>query len=75
MFLLRKLILFTIIFSLYISIVNAASFDATAVPINDRIVIDEFATFQLNIKNNLDKYDEYRIYTLAFQHGTLGQTL
>ncbi|MCH8067333.1 MAG: hypothetical protein IIC69_02005 [Nanoarchaeota archaeon] len=66
MLLLKKLILFTIIFSLYLSIVNAASFDATAVPINDRIVIDEFAAFQLNIKNNLDRYDEYRIYTLDF---------
>ena len=27
---------------------------------------DEFAAFQLDIKNNLDKKDEYRIYTLDF---------
>jgi len=66
MFLLRKLVLFVIIFSLYISIVYAASFDATATPINDRIIIDEFATFELTVKNNLGKADEYRIYTLAF---------
>lgn len=66
MFLLRKLVLFVIIFSLYLSIANAASFDASASPINTRIIIDEFATFELTVKNNLDRYDEYRIYTLDF---------
>jgi len=62
----KKLILLTLIFSLYISIANAASFDASASPINTRIIIDEFATFELTVKNNLDRYDEYRIYTLDF---------
>lgn len=62
----KKFMLFIIIFSLYLYNVQAAAFDAEVVPINDRIVIDEFATFQLNIKNNLDKADEYRIYTLDF---------
>ena len=66
MILFRKLILLTIIFSIFISIANAASFDATAAPIDNRIVIDEFATFKLDIKNNLGKPDEYRIYTLDF---------
>jgi len=66
MFFCKKFILFIIIFSLYLSTVQAASFDVEVVPINNRIVIDEFATFQLNIKNNLDKKDEYRIYTLDF---------
>jgi hypothetical protein len=66
MFLFRKLVLFAIIFSLYISIAYAASFDVEAIPIKDRIIIDEFATFQLNIKNNLQQKDEFRIYTLDF---------
>jgi len=66
MFLLKKLVLFVIISSIFLSLVNAAPFDATAVPINDRIIIDEFAGFKLTVKNNLDKTDEYRIYTLDF---------
>ena len=66
MVLLKKFILFVFIFSIYMSAAYAASFDASAVPINDRIIIDEFATFQLNIKNNLNQKDEYRIYTLDF---------
>jgi hypothetical protein len=66
MLLLKKSILFTFIFSICISIAYAVSFDAEAIPIDDRIVIDEFAVFQINIKNNLDKADEYRIYTLDF---------
>ena len=66
MFFHKKFIPFIIIFSLYLYTVQAAAFDAEAVPINDRIIIDEFATFKLNIKNNLDKADEYRIYTLDF---------
>jgi|TARA_B100001971_G_scaffold215004_1_gene256328 hypothetical protein len=66
MILVKKLVLFALIFSICTSIAYAASFDVSVVPIDDRIVIDEFATFQLNIKNNLQKKDEYRIYTLDF---------
>lgn len=66
MVLFKKLVLFAVIFSIYISIAYAVSFDVEVVPIDDRIVIDEFAIFQLNIKNNLQKTDEYRIYTLDF---------
>jgi hypothetical protein len=62
----KKSILFTFIFSILISIAYAASFDAEAAPIDDKIIIDEFATFQITVKNNLDKADEYRIYTLDF---------
>lgn len=66
MVLLRKLVFFVIIFSLLINIANAAAFDVSVVPINDRIVIDEFAIFQLDIQNNMGQKDEYRIYTLDF---------
>jgi len=66
MILFKKFILFTFIFSIYLSIAYAAAFDIEVVPINDRIVIDEFAKFQLNIKNNLRERDEYRFYTLDF---------
>ncbi|MCH8004543.1 MAG: hypothetical protein IH934_08005 [Nanoarchaeota archaeon] len=64
--LVKKSILPILILIIYSSIAYAASFDVDAVPINNRIIIDEFATFQINIKNNLDKKDEYRIYTLDF---------
>lgn len=61
-----KPIFFILAITIYSSIAYAAAFDVDVVPIDSKIVIDEFATFQLNIKNNLDKKDEYRIYTLDF---------
>ena len=63
-FLKRYLILFILL--IYISLVNAASFDVEVVPIDDRIAIDEFAKFQIEIKNNLGQADEYRIYNSNF---------
>jgi len=68
MALVKKSAFFSLIFSLLLcmSVAYAASFDVEVVPIKDRIVINEFATFQLNIKNNLDRGDEYRIYALDF---------
>ncbi len=62
----KKSIIFALILLIYISIVHAANFDVEVVAIDDKIVVDEEATFQLNIKNNLDQKDEYRIYTLDF---------
>ncbi len=64
---LKRLIALILVFSVYISIANAASFEAAVVPIYDRIVIDEFAKFRIEIKNSLqESKDEYRIYTLEF---------
>jgi len=57
------LAIFLVIFS---SVTYAANFDVEATPIKNRIIIDEFATFTLNVKNNLDKKDEFRIYSLNF---------
>jgi|TARA_B100001964_G_C14260228_1_gene614981 hypothetical protein len=62
----KKSILFTFIFSMFLSVAYAVSFDAEAVPIDNKIIIDEFATFQISIKNNLQQNDEYRIYSLDF---------
>ena len=66
MILFRKFTFFIVLFLAYISIAYAASFDVSVTPIDDDIIIDEFATFQLNIKNNLEQRDEYRIYSLNF---------
>ncbi len=64
---LKRFTALIVVFSIYISIANAASFEAAAVPIYDRIVIDEFAKFRIDIKNSLkESKDEYRIYTLEF---------
>jgi len=62
----RKPIFFIVALIIYSSIAYASAFDVDVAPINNEIVIDEFATFNLKIKNNLDKKDEYRIYTLDF---------
>ena len=62
----KKAVFFTFIFLFCLSTVYAASFEVEVVPINDRIIIDEFAIFQLDIQNNLNKRDEYRIYTTDF---------
>lgn len=62
----RKPIFFIVAIIIYSSIAYASAFDVDVVPIDSKIVIDEFATFDLKIKNNLDKKDEYRIYTLDF---------
>ena len=63
----KKFIVLVLVFSACISIANAASFEATAVPIYERITIDEFAKFRIDIKNGLkENKDEYRIYTLDF---------
>ena len=68
MALVKKFAFFSLIFSLLLCMpaAYAASFDIEVVPIKDKIIINEFATFKLNIKNNLEQGDEYGIYTLDF---------
>ena len=63
---LRNSTIFILILIIYSSVAYASAFDVEAIPINDRISIDEFAIFKINIKNNLRQTDEYRIYTLSF---------
>ncbi|MBW2976528.1 hypothetical protein KY347_03725 [Candidatus Woesearchaeota archaeon] len=62
----KKPVLFAIVFLICASAAYAASFDVEATAVKDRIIVDEFAKFRLDIKNNLDKKDEYRIYSLDF---------
>ena len=58
--------IFAFVFLLMLSIAYAASFDVSSEPIKDRIIINEVAKFNVTVRNNLDKDDEYRIYTLDF---------
>lgn len=62
----KSLLIFGLVFSLILSAVNAASFDITTEAIKDRIIVNEFATYKIAVKNNLQVKDEYRIYTLDF---------
>ena len=63
----RNILVVMLVFFLYLSAANAASFQVAATPIEDRIVLDQFAKFRIEIKNNLkETKDEYRIYTLYF---------
>lgn len=58
------ILLFTLL--MVLSLAYAASFDITTEPIKERIVVSEFATYKVTVKNNLDVRDEYRIYSLDF---------
>ncbi len=62
----KKNAIFTLVFLISISSAYAASFDASSAAIHSRIIIDEFAKFRIDIRNNLEQSDEYRIYTLDF---------
>jgi len=62
----KKYILSPLILLIYISLVSAADFDVEIIPISNKIAIDEFAKFELKIKNNLNRLEEYRIYNTNF---------
>ena len=58
-----SLFLFMLLFA---TIAYAEPFDVNAVPIKDAIGIEEDAKYRLEIKNNLDIRQEFRIYTLDY---------
>jgi len=62
----KNTILFALILSIYITTVSAAAFDVSVVPLNDKISIDEFAKFEIVVKNNMQQADEFRLYTSDF---------
>ena len=49
------------VFLLLINIAHAASFDVVVTPIKDKIVVDEIATFNITVQNNLDKDQDFTI--------------
>jgi hypothetical protein len=62
-----KPVFFVFVLLLYVSFAHAASFEVEIIPVNSRIAIDEFAKFELVIKNNnLNQKEEYRIYNPNF---------
>lgn len=59
-----KIVKFFIILSAFMLLLNvayAASFEVRAAAINDKIVVDEVAEFEIVIQNNLDREEEFII--------------
>jgi len=50
-----------LLFLLSLNIAHAASFDVKAVPIKDKIAVNEIAEYNISIQNNLDTDEEYLI--------------
>lgn len=62
----KKPLILVIVALLCISIVSAIDFTVDIAPINNNINIDEKASFNLSITNNLNTEETFRIYSLAF---------
>ena len=59
-----KIVKFFILVSAFMLLLNtayAASFDVKAVPIKDKIVVDEIAEYDIAIQNNMDTDEEFTI--------------
>lgn len=63
---LKKHLLFLLILAICISSVHAVSFELNAVPIKNKITINELAKFKVEITNNYNKEQTFRIYSLAY---------
>ena len=63
----RSILIFTFALIIAASLASAAAFDVSVVPVQSRISIEDFAKFNVTIKNNLkEQADEYRISNLNF---------
>ncbi len=63
-----RFFMFVAIFLLSVSLCYAVSFDAKVTPINDKIVVDEIAEFELTIQNNLDSDEEFTIKKAGYPY-------
>ena len=57
----NKFLMSIIVFLLLLNFAHAASFDVKGTPINDKIVVDEVAEFDMAIQNNFDTDEEFMI--------------
>ena len=62
----RTFFIFLGIFILLLNLAYAASFDVKVTAINDRIVVDEVAEFDVAIQNNLETEEEFTIKKAGF---------
>ncbi|MBI2101155.1 hypothetical protein HYT53_00950 [Candidatus Woesearchaeota archaeon] len=56
-----KFFVFALVFLIALNAAYAASFDVTVTPVNDKIVVDEIAEFEVAVQNNLDMEEEFTI--------------
>src|SRR3989344_1768309 len=56
-----KFFVFALVFLIALNAAYAASFDVTVTPVNDKIVVDEIAEFEVAVQNNLDMEGEFTI--------------
>ena len=63
---LKKHLLFLLILVIYISSVHAIGFEVNAVPIKNKITINEVAKFKVEVTNTLNKEQTFRIYSLDY---------
>ncbi|MBL7054909.1 hypothetical protein ISS05_04080 [Candidatus Woesearchaeota archaeon] len=66
MYKIKKYFSFLLILIMCISSVYAISFELSYSPIKDKIEISDVAKFKLEIKNNLNKNQTFRIYSLDY---------
>ena len=62
--LMNKISRFFILVCVFLALLNiayAASFDVKVTPINDKIVVDEVAEFNITVINNLDTAEQFTI--------------
>ncbi len=62
----KKFFIFVGIFFLLLNFAYAASFDVKVTAINDRIVVDEVAEFDVAIQNNLETEEEFTVKKAGF---------
>ena len=56
-----KFFIVAFVFLLFLNTAHAAFFEAKAVPIKDKIAVNEIAEYNITIQNNLDSDEEYTI--------------
>src|SRR3989338_8636615 len=62
----KKALFFVLAVLLCLNAVSAVEFIAVAAPMNNNIGINEMASFNFTITNNLNTYEEFRVYTLDY---------
>jgi len=66
MFLIKKTALLVLILLFCLPVIYAFDFTVESIPIKDEISLDDVAKFDLNITNNLQIKEEFRIYSLNY---------
>ncbi len=66
MYNIKKIHILLLLFLICISSVHAISFEVNAVPVKDKIKIEETAKFELEITNSLNEQQTFSVYSLSY---------